>query len=480
MRIMNKQEKDTPVKMQRADKIGLVDADLMDGGTRHPNLALLKIAGFLYDNGIEFQLITDPNADVSAFTRIYISKVFSFTAIPKFYADALGTVAEKKFVVGGTGWYMLEGDVRKFGELRSRDMVQLEKDRFLNKFPNKRGTRRKRGIDMAAQMPYYDLYKSYVEAKIAAGNKASHYDDYLYYSIGFLTRGCFRHCPFCVNKLEKGILPYSKLEWFLDNTKDSNGKLVRPNIYLWDDNFLGAPPEVWRPLLQELMDTQRPFQFRQGLDERILAESEYGEEIAEKLSKCKYHGDYIFAFDHWKDREKIIKALKIWKYYNDKETKFYLFCGFRLTKDSDDLLYKDVWEIFQRIKILMQYGCLGYIMRHEDYHNHPLNNIYTQIARWCNQPGFYRNLSFWQFCYKNQTFWEKSTLGIESENPFKTYDEFLDDYNAGYYTGKIKLSLPVRTVMQFVEKYKEHREEILEMFSYKLKDLKNPKLWARK
>lgn len=30
--------------------IGLVDADLMDGGTRHPNLAMLKIAGFLKDN----------------------------------------------------------------------------------------------------------------------------------------------------------------------------------------------------------------------------------------------------------------------------------------------------------------------------------------------------------------------------------------------------------------------------------------------
>ena len=27
-------------------KIGLVDADLLNGGTRHPNLVLLKIAGF--------------------------------------------------------------------------------------------------------------------------------------------------------------------------------------------------------------------------------------------------------------------------------------------------------------------------------------------------------------------------------------------------------------------------------------------------
>ena len=34
--------------------IGLVDADLLDNGTRHPNLTLLKIAGLLYDNNILF------------------------------------------------------------------------------------------------------------------------------------------------------------------------------------------------------------------------------------------------------------------------------------------------------------------------------------------------------------------------------------------------------------------------------------------
>lgn len=30
--------------------VGLVDADLLDNGTRHPNLVLMKIAGFLHDN----------------------------------------------------------------------------------------------------------------------------------------------------------------------------------------------------------------------------------------------------------------------------------------------------------------------------------------------------------------------------------------------------------------------------------------------
>ncbi len=304
------------------------------------------------------------------------------------------------------------------------------------------------------------------------------YKDYIDYSIGFLTRGCFRHCPFCVNKLENKILPYSPLESFLDNEKDEDGKLVRPYIYLWDDNFLAASPDIWRPLLKALKDSNRPFQFRQGLDERIIAESPYGEEIAETLSHCKYHGDYIFAFDNWRDRSKIEKALKIWKHYNKKETKFFLFCGYHITKTSDKLLYDDVWEIFQRIKVLMQYGCLGYIMRHEDYHNHPLSNIYIQIARWCNQPGFYRRMSFWEFCYKNQSYWEEHSLKIKVDKPIKSYEEFLQDYENGYYDDK-KITKPLKTVLDFLDKYSVHKEELLEMFNYRLYDLKDPKLWAR-
>lgn len=56
--------------------IGLVDADLLDNGTRHPNLALLKIAGFLHDNEIPFELILDPDADIGKYDRIFISRVF--------------------------------------------------------------------------------------------------------------------------------------------------------------------------------------------------------------------------------------------------------------------------------------------------------------------------------------------------------------------------------------------------------------------
>ena len=461
--------------------IGLVDADLLNGGTRHPNLLLLKLAGFLNDNEIPFRLILDNEEETSQYTLIYISKVFSFTPDPPFYERVKGTPDEKKFRVGGTGGYAIKKDLQDFKKSRIQDMQQLESDPFLNQYPNKRGGVKRFGIHMPRQMPFYHLYDEYVQMKLKSGRVKKYFDDYLYYSIGFLTRGCIRHCPFCVNKLENQVLPYSKLEWFLDEERDEKGRLVRPYIYLWDDNFLAAPKEVWKPMLQSLIDSNRPFQFRQGLDERILAESEDGEEIARMLSQCHYHGDFIFAFDNWGDREKIIKALKIWKQYNAKKgTKFYLFCGYLMKAGDDEKLYHDIKILFERIKILMQYGCLGYVMRHADYANHELSNIYVQIARWCNQPQFYRYMSFWEFCYRNQSYWEQQTKGLDV--PYQiAFEEFEMRLKSRYYEKRqLRLRTALNTLMSFVERFPMHRKEILTMFSYKMKDLINPSLWEQK
>lgn len=461
--------------------IGLCDADLLDNGTRHPNLVLMKIAGFLYDNNILFELILDSNADISRYDHIFLSRVFTFTELPKFYQKSIGTYNEDKIHVGGTGFYAEETSISEYRKKREEDIVRLEKDDFLNTLNNYRGGKKSKGIDMARQMPYYHLYDIYVENQVKAGYKRDKYKDYSKYSIGFLTRGCVRHCPFCINKLENKVYPYSKLEWFLDNERDERGHLVRPNIYLWDDNFLAADKSVWQPLLQELIDTQRPFQFRQGLDERMLAQSPDGELMAEMLARSKYHGDFIFAFDNWRDRELIERALKIWKKYNPKKgTKFYLFCGFKLTEHSHQKFYKDIWELFQRIKILMSYGCVGYVMRHEDYKKYEISNLYIQIARWCNQQQFYKKMSFWEFVYRNQSYWEEHSRGITNRPQLKTFEEFESDINNGYYgedEGQVKMCLPLQTLMKTLERFPEHRDELLEMFNYKMVNLINTQLW---
>ena len=65
---------------------------------------------------------------------------------------------------------------------------------------------------------------------------------------------------------------------------------------------------------------------------------------------------------------------------------------------------------------------VGYVMRHEDYHNSPLPNLYVQIARWCNQQAFYKKMSFWEFVYRNQSFWEETTKKIVGRPKQKSYD----------------------------------------------------------
>lgn len=458
-------------RLQREKKIGLVDADLLCNGTRHPNLALLKLAGYLFDNNVSFELIIDPKADTTEYSRIYMSRVFTFTQEPEFYLNASKS-EKKKFHLGGTGYYANEKSTSKFRELREADMNSLPNDPYLKTLICKHSGQH--GINMAMQMPYYDLYKEYILKQIEAGAKRDKYKDYLDFSIGFLTRKCYRHCPFCVNKLEDGVVPYSRLEWFHDQS--------RPYVYFWDDNFLAAPHEVWQPMLQHLIDNRIPFQFRQGLDERQLAESPYGEEMARMLSHTRYHGDFIFAFDNWKDRDLIERALRIWKRQcPTKPTKFYLFCGFMQKPDAYDKFYRDIWELFQRIRILMQYGCVGYVMRHEDYHIAPSENLYVQIARWCNQQAFYKKMSFWEFSYRNQSYWEEHQKTHDPNRPpLKSFDEFMQDVNSGVYgegEGQIKMCLPLKTILKVLDMFPGHREELIEMFNYKLENLINPQLW---
>lgn len=414
-------------KLNIKQPVGLIDADLLCKGTRHPNLVLLKLAGYFRDRKIPYELIIDENVDLDRYQRIYLSRVFVFTSIPKFIIDYQlkhPRVWDRKIRMGGTGFYATEEDREKFDKMRREDMLQLSIDPYLP------------GFSMVHQMPDYNIYNTYIDREVTkkveedirkyrkengiVPDKAEidkmvvmhrkKYKDYLDYSIGFLTRGCIRQCPFCVNKSERSIQPYSNLEDFVDDN--------RPFIYLWDDNFLSY--RNWRELLQKLIDRGKPFQFRQGLDERVL-----DDERAEMLSRAPYHGDFIFAFDQWKDRDLIERKLKIWKRHcPSKTTKFFLFCGYELVADDDDMLFNDVYYLFRRIQILMSYGCLGYVMRHADYENHYLGNIYTQIARWCNQPQFYKKMSFEEFILRNQSYKEDHFSSKKTCKALETYRDF--------------------------------------------------------
>lgn len=324
-------------------KIGIIDADLLDNGTRHPNLALMKISGFYKSNGHSVELLFDYN-NIHEYDRVFLSRVFTFTNIP------IDIKEYPNLEYGGTGF-------------------------FLDNAPDLPD-------EIEHHMPDYHLYDIYIGKEIARGMKPSHFSDYMDYSIGFTTRGCFRKCSFCVNKKYDNIFKHSKVSEFLDNS--------RKRIYLWDDNFLGF--NNWNEVLDELEETKKSFQFRQGLDIRLMTD-----EKAKRLSKTKYYGDFIFAFDHLEERELIEEKLRLWRQYSNKTTKLYILCAYE-SKDVNDII-----SIFERIKILMKYHCIPYIMRYEGWEESNMRGMYINLGRWCNQPNFFKKKTFRDFCESNQS-----------------------------------------------------------------------------
>lgn len=363
-------------KAKKPLKIGIIDADLLDHGTKHPNLALLKISGFC--KGIQlsrgrhhnvrlicsYDEIDGLMSTIDEYDVIAVSQVFKFTKRP----DVLNRLIDDHLAYyGGTGFFEING-------------------------PNLPD-------EVEHHMPDYSLYNEYIEIQTKGDEqkKKRDFDDYLNYSIGFTTRGCIRHCGFCVNRLLNKVVEWSPVSEFLDES--------RPAIYLWDDNIMAAPPAVFKSVMDSLRASGKPFQFRQGMDIRLMTE-----EKAELLANLKYHGDYIFAFDHykkddpkeWKQVEQTITGLEIWRKHTKKSTKLYVLVAY----DSQD--EKDIEGAFFRIKILMEFGCLPYIMRFEEYHNSKYKDMYIQLARWCNQPNFFKKKSFRQYCEANEEYHKRA------------------------------------------------------------------------
>ena len=82
-------------------KIGIIDADILDNGTRHPNLACLKMSGFYKEKGHDVKLITD-YSEIDSYDEVYMSKVFDFTNVP---IDPFDKDRYPNLHIGGTGFF---------------------------------------------------------------------------------------------------------------------------------------------------------------------------------------------------------------------------------------------------------------------------------------------------------------------------------------------------------------------------------------
>lgn len=271
-----------------------------------PNLALMKLARHHLNEGDEVILGIDATVD-----RAYISVIW-----PQNRAQALGIAKwfpDAEIIMGGTGF------------------------NYSITLPD----------EIEHLMPAYGLWGTD-------------------YSMGFTSRGCIRHCSFCiVPAKEGGIKPHSPLPEFVhpDHKK----------VMIMDNNLLAAPNCI--DVLDELHDQDLMVNFTQGLDIRLI-----NDELASKLARLRYKtstftSSYIhFAFDDLSIEPAVRRGISI---LDDAglppgHLVFYILVGYNTTFEEDMHRYRVLWE---------ELGCWPFIM---NYNNGPDPRL-RAFSRWVNR-----------------------------------------------------------------------------------------------
>ena len=305
----------------------------------------MKLAGYYKSKGEDVVLKMDYE-NLQGFVKVYIAKVFTKTGVP----DNILCLPNVSY--GGTGFFYA-------------DAPALPKE-------------------IEHCFPDYGLYNGYVNGQLQKGVKPSVLKCFTDYSIGFLTRGCFRRCGFCVNREYERCVTHSHIDEFYDES--------RKKIMLLDDNIMAHPN--WMAFFEGLRGIGKSFCFKQGIDIRLITPY-----FAQMINKVKYDGNLLFAFDDIADAELIERKLSMFREHSKKSVKMYLFCAYDRNGVYDtDFWLADIESIFKRLAIIGKYQIKPYLMRYEKYHNSPFSGIYKNLATYCNAGGIFNAVSFSEFC----------------------------------------------------------------------------------
>jgi tRNA A37 methylthiotransferase MiaB len=215
-------------------------------GHHFPNLALMKLAACHRQNGDTVEWVNH----LERYDKVYQSKVFTFMPDVSVCVQADETVKE------GTGYKM-------YDELFCDDTE-----------------------------PDYSIYPQYPHA------------------YGFLTRGCVRHCPWCiVPKKEGNIRAYRDIETVLQGRKTA---------ILMDNNVLAS--DFGLQQLEKIIDLKCKVDFNQGLDSRLVTD-----EIAKLLSKIKWIRFLRFSCDTTPAVEPLLRAIEKLNRYGVKNYRIFVY-----------------------------------------------------------------------------------------------------------------------------------------------------------
>ena len=190
--------------------IGLLAVD-----SNYPNLALMKLSAAHKANGDN----VDWYNPFDIYDIVYLSKIFSFTD------DYPHPIVNAQLVKrGGTGYD------------------------YTTTLP----------VEIDSLQPDYSLYPS-------IDNRTAY---------GFLTRGCVRHCKWCIVPKKEGFIkPYMNIEQIAVNGRDK--------VVLMDNNVLAI--DYGLEQIEKIAKLGIHVDFNQGLDARLVTE-----DVAQLLAKTKW------------------------------------------------------------------------------------------------------------------------------------------------------------------------------------------------
>lgn len=189
-------------------------------------------------------------------------------------------------------------------------------------------------------------------------------------NFGFTSRGCIRHCKFCVVPQKEGkIRPDGDLLGLWD------GKAKE--ITLFDNNIL-ALPEHFALICEQARQHKLKLDFNQGLDHRLLTP-----EIVSILASISHH-EYRFSFDHPSSLPTVEKAIKLLREGGINRCNWYMLVGFDTTHDED----------LMRANYLRDNKQRAYVQRYRTHYSEP---FYVGLSRWVNQPHLFVGMTWKEF-----------------------------------------------------------------------------------
>lgn len=172
-------------------------------------------------------------------------------------------------------------------------------------------------------------------------------------NVGFLTRGCYRHCKFCVNRDKNEIIPVNTLEEIYQN------KGVR--IELLDDNLFAyeGSSDLFKQIGKFSETHNIKFKLRNGLDCRKVTP-----EKLEGLKVAKRAFDSLHcAWDETQNTFIFKNIMKVKKAFGGT-VRCYTLCGVDIHTPEE--MYKDILGLFYRYFCLYKIDVEPIIALYED------------------------------------------------------------------------------------------------------------------